>query len=260
MCLTRRAFKSGGLTLSYLDTGGDGPALVALHSHFLEGATYAPLANSLVPDWRVIALDQRGHGYSDHAPTYSRQDYLDDLKTLLDHLEIRRAVLLGNSLGGANAYQFASAWPECVSAMIIEDIGVVITDDITFCLAWSGMFKTYEELAKKIGPRFLPYLKESIRQGESGWHLAFEPEDMVRSQRELNGDHWHDWLASSCPALVIRGSESRVSDPIHLQEMVKRRPHSQLKIVPGGHNVHVDSPAEFLAAVREFLTGLQSGN
>lgn len=97
--MERHLFSHNKLTFSYLDSGGSGPVLIALHSHWMEAATFEPLATSLASEWRVIALDQRGHGHSDHAATYTRNDYLGDLKALFTHLKLQEpAVLLGNSL------------------------------------------------------------------------------------------------------------------------------------------------------------------
>src|SRR5271167_1817450 len=124
--MERHTFQHNRLTFSYLDSRGSGPVLIALHSHWMEGVTFVPLATSLAPEWRVIALDQRGHGHSDHAATYTRADYLQDLEAFFDHLDLNDAVLLGNSLGGINAYQFAARHPEKVRGLIIEDIGVVL--------------------------------------------------------------------------------------------------------------------------------------
>ena len=143
--LQRRAFERDGLTLSYLDSDSGKP-LVALHAHWMEAATFAPLAAALTPEWRLIALDQRGHGFSSHAATYSRSDYRDDLSALFDHLAIRSAVLLGNSLGGVNAYQFAAHHPQRVLALIIEDIGAKIEDDTRFALPWAGVYPTRSAL------------------------------------------------------------------------------------------------------------------
>ncbi len=84
--MDRRSFRSGGLTLSYLDAGGDGQPLLALPAHWMEARTYAPLAAALAPAWRVVALDQRGHGLSDRATRYERDDYLGDALALCDHL------------------------------------------------------------------------------------------------------------------------------------------------------------------------------
>src|SRR5450432_3987568 len=138
--MQRHNFQHHGLNLSYLDTGGGDGTLIALHSHWMEGQTFAPLAAALAPAWRVIALDQRGHGYSDHAPTYTRDDYLHDLEAFVEHLTLSYAVLLGNSLGGVNAYQFAARHPEKVRGLIIEDIGAEVRDDLSFVLAWEGRF------------------------------------------------------------------------------------------------------------------------
>ncbi len=80
----------------------------------MEGVTFAPLAAARAPAWRVVALDQRGHGHSDHAPRaggYAREAYLGDVTALVAHLGLDTAVLLGNSLGGVNAYQFAARRP-----------------------------------------------------------------------------------------------------------------------------------------------------
>src|ERR1035438_1753164 len=208
--MKRLQFQHDGLTLSYLDSGGDGRTLVALHAHWMEGSTYAPLAAELAPEWRVIALDQRGHGHSDDALSHTRNDYFGDMAALFAHLGLEDAVVLENSLGGVNAYQFAARHPEQVSALIIEDVGVEESGGgMDFVLAWQGNFATREELAERVGPRYLAYLQQSFRQTPGGWKLAFDPRDMVVSQSHVKGDHWADWLTTHCPALLIRGLEAR---------------------------------------------------
>jgi esterase len=254
--MQRHFFTHHGLKLSYLDSGGDAPLLIALHAHWMEASTFTSLASAL-PQWRVVALDQRGHGYSDHASAYTRDDYLDDLSGLFDHLKVKApVVLLGNSLGGINAYHFAALYPERVRAMIIEDIGVDISVDVSFSLAWGGLFKTYEDLANCVGPRFLTYLEDSFRQTEEGWKLAFNPNDMMTSHNLVQGDHWKEWLVSNCPALVIRGKDSRVTTQEHCEQMAQRRPNTILCTLEGGHVLHIENPAAFMEAVNEFLKGV----
>ena len=246
-------FKSDSLMLSYLDSGGEGELIIALHAHWMEARTFMALADLLKPEWRVIALDQRGHGYSDHAHSYTRDDYLRDLAALYDHLGIRKAILLGNSLGGVNAYQFAARHPDRVRALIIEDIGVVVKDDISFVLNWAGSFETRQQLEEVVGTRFVPYLQDSVRHSAKGWRLAFNPKEMLESQRCLLGDYWSDWLATTCPALLIRGDQSRVTSRAHLEEMAVRRPNTIFRQLPGGHVVHFESPETFSRTVRSFL-------
>ncbi|HUB29259.1 MAG TPA: alpha/beta hydrolase [Terracidiphilus sp.] len=254
MSCARSSFTHAGLTFSYLDSGPAPHTLIALHGHLMEAATFLPLADALAPEWRILALDQRGHGHSSHAASYTRSDYISDLEAFFAHLRLSCAVLLGSSLGGVNAYQFASRQPELVTALIIEDIGATVSDDISFISAWAGHYPTRESLLAKVGERFAPYISGSVRQSPAGWHLAFDPADMLVSQSHLCGDHWSDWLATTCPALLIRGSESRVTRPHELAQMTERRPNTTLLTLPGGHILH-DQPA-FTTAVRTFLASL----
>lgn len=258
--MERRNFTYNGLTLSWLDSGGNGRLVIALHAHWMEGLTFARLASDLAPDWRVVALDQRGHGHSSHANSYTREDYLGDLEAFFDELNVSgSAVLLGNSLGGINTIQFAARHPERVSAVIIEDIGLECNADVGFVRAWSGIFPSREDLAQRIGPRFQPYLENSFRVVPGGWSLAFDPEDMVRSENAMHGNYWKDWLTSTCPALVIRGHNSRVTTQEQLKEMARRRPNTSFVELEGGHVVHQDSPEGFAAELRSFLQFLRPG-
>jgi pimeloyl-ACP methyl ester carboxylesterase len=259
--MERRHFEHDGLKLSFLDTGGAAPVLVALHAHWMEGETYAPLARALAPSFRVVAPDQRGHGWSDHPRSYTRADYLGDLAALLDHLGVERVVLLGNSLGGINAFQYAArdaskGARRRVRGMIIEDIGATVRDELSFSLAWEGTYPSRQALADKIGPRLAPYLEASFRETSDGFRLAFSPAELIESQRALKGDHWSDWLASDCPALLIGGKNSPVTSKDELAEMAARRPHTRLCMMDAGHVVHVDRPTEFAAEVAGFLATL----
>lgn len=255
--MQRKYFSHNDLRLSYLDTEGAGQVIIALHALWMEASTYTSFAEELAAEWRVIALDQRGHGYSEHAGSYTRDDYIQDIHALFEHLEIDQAILLGNSLGGVNAFQFAARHPSRVKALVIEDISAEPAADASFVLAWEGDFPSQQVLTEHIGPRFTPYLLDSFRSTSTGWRLAFEPREMLESQRQLNGNHWADWLASDCPALLIRGRESRITTQDKLEEMAAQRPNTRLVMLAGGHVVHQDNPAEFLQAVRVFLSEIQ---
>lgn len=257
--MQKHTFQHNKLTFSYLDSGGDGPIIIALHSHWMEGITFAALASALAPEWRVIALDQRGHGDSDHPATYTRDDYLGDLVALIAHLKLKEpVVLLGNSLGGLNAYHFAARHPDLVRALIIEDIGVEISIDCSFSLEWEGAFKTREDLAQHVGPRFLPYLQDSFREIDGNWRLAFDPQELIASCNLTAGNHWKEWLATNCPALLIRGQDSRLTSQSHLEQMASQRPNTRLLVLEGGHVVHIDNPTGFAMVVREFLQSLRT--
>jgi len=254
--MQRSSFDHDGVTLSYLDSGGDRPLIVALHALWMEARTFEPFAAAM-PDWRVVSLDQRGHGLSDHPSDYSRDAFVRDIGALLDHLGARApVVLVGNSLGGMNAYFFAAKHPERVRAMVLEEAPPEQHGQFGFMLDWKGVYPTGEALEQKIGERLAWSVKPSFRETAHGWTLAFDPAELVGMIQGLDGDHWKEWLATTCPALVVRGSDSKAVDGKLLEAMVERRPNSELVTLQAGHVVHHDDLAGFTSRVRAFFSSL----
>ncbi|MEO6215921.1 MAG: alpha/beta hydrolase [Sphingomonas sp.] len=252
--MQRKSFQHDGVTLSYLDADGEGVPLIALHAYWMEAGTYADLAAALAPRWRVIALDQRGHGHSDHPTDLSWEGFIGDLDAFLDHLAIAAPVAMtGNSLGGIVAFRYAASNPGRVSAMIIEESPAKMNADLDFMRAWEGIYPTREALVEQIGERLAWSVEPSIRHTAAGWTLAFSPTQLANALDGLKGDFWTDWLANTCPALMIRGKNSKAVDGAVLEEMAKRRPNTTLLNFDAGHVVHHDQPREFAEAVRAFL-------
>lgn len=255
--MERKVFKHAGLSLSYLDPGGSGELIVALHALWMEAGTFAPLAQALAPAWRVVALDQRGHGQSDHAPTSSWPDYVGDIAAFLDHLGAQRpVVLLGNSLGGTAAFLLAAQHPSRVRALILEESPAKEEADLRFMLEWQGVYPTRQALLDKVGERLAWSVEPSVRQVSGGWTLVFSPKDLVEAQPQLNGEYWDQWRASTCPALIIRGTESKAVDGAILERMSSVRPNTRMVSINAGHVVHHDAPERFLSSVQSFLASL----
>ncbi|MBB5936690.1 alpha/beta fold hydrolase [Streptomyces zagrosensis] len=252
----RESFTAGQLRLSFLDFGGPGLPLLAFHGHLNEASVFAPLAEALAPRWRVIALDQRGHGESDRAQSYQRADYVADIAAFHRHLGLGPVPVLGHSLGGVNAYQYAARHAGQVSALIAEDIGAEVNADWSFATQLPGKAPSRQALAAALGST-APYLEASLRQFDDGWGYSFDIDHTVRSHQALSGDHWSDWESVTCPTLLVRGTDSEVLAQDHAREMIARRAgQARLAELPAGHVVHVDAPDQFAAAVRTFLSQL----
>ncbi|WP_053698571.1 alpha/beta hydrolase [Streptomyces sp. NRRL F-5755] len=103
-------FTTDGRKLSYLDHGGPGRPLLAPHGHYNEASVFAPLAAALAPRWRVIALDQRGHGESDRARGYERDGHVADVAAFQRHLGGRPRTVPGpqKALGADHWADWAS--------------------------------------------------------------------------------------------------------------------------------------------------------
>lgn len=253
--MTRHSVMHDGLALSYLDAGGPGELLVALHATWMEAGTFEELAQALAPDWRVVALDQRGHGHSGHAARYTWDGWVGDLQALLAELGAgdQRVVLLGNSLGGTVAFKFAALHPGRVRALVIEESPAEEDSNLDFIRPWEGTFPTREALLAEVGERFAWSVEPSVRHTAAGWTLAFSPKALADAQAGLNGDFWDEWTATDCPALVVRGTESRAVDGAVLEKMAATRPHTELVSFEAGHVIHHDKPQAFAAAVKGFL-------
>ncbi|MFI1652703.1 alpha/beta fold hydrolase [Streptomyces avidinii] len=259
----RHELRTDDRTLSYLDFGGPGRPLLALHGGMSEGAAFTGLAETLRGRWRVIAPDQRGHGDSDRAPDYRREGYVRDAVALLDHLGLDAPVaLLGYSLGGLNAYHLAAARPDRISALIGVDATVEIRIptgphwyDFLDGLPYTA--STREELLAAAGPA-APFVADGMRPlpDGSGWRLAYHPQDMLDSIRACEGDHWDTWLASTCPALLIHGTRSQALGRAVADAMTARRPKTSYTPLDGDHFVPFTDPEGFHGAVKGFLATL----
>ncbi|MEV7097270.1 alpha/beta hydrolase [Amycolatopsis sp. NPDC051045] len=257
---TRGELDIDGRRLSYLDFGGPGRPLLALHGHLYEGQTWAQLALALAPQWRVIAPDQRGHGDSDRAVSYTREDYVADAIALLDHLGIEQAVTLGHSGGGITAFQIAARNPHRVSAIVNVEGPVCDLDDgpsaLSFVLSLPYTASDQQKLLDAVGP-LAPMLGDQLRPtADGGWRLPFHPQDTIASEQGTHGDHWADWTATDCPALFVLARNSQVITPEEGRETVARRANTHLAELDGDHFVHTTDPQGFGAAVKDFLDTL----
>ncbi|WP_308303794.1 alpha/beta hydrolase [Streptomyces sp. CB02959] len=114
-----------GRRLAYADAGGPGAPVLALHGHFGRARAFAGLAAALAPEFRVIALEQRGHGLSAHADDMSPDAYVADAAAFVRATGLGPLALLGHSMGGVVAFQLAARHPELVRALIIEEAGAL---------------------------------------------------------------------------------------------------------------------------------------
>ncbi len=111
----------GDMQMAITDQGQGTPVLL-LHGYPLNRTMWADQVEGLSRDFRVIAPDLRGHGESDApAGTYSMSQLADDLRGLLDRLEISRVVLLGFSMGGYGALAFHEKYADHLSGFVFAD-------------------------------------------------------------------------------------------------------------------------------------------
>jgi pimeloyl-ACP methyl ester carboxylesterase len=96
---------------------GNGEAIVLLHSGGADLRDWQGIAPQLAQSYQVIAFDGRGAGQS--PPLLEPADYVEELRSLLNHLHVDRAILVGHSIGGQIATDFSLAYPERVIKLVL---------------------------------------------------------------------------------------------------------------------------------------------
>lgn len=245
--------------IAYYDNGKDATPILFLHGHFSCASTFKHIAKEL-DEYRTILIDQRGHGWSDHSDDYSREAYIDDVRTIIEALHLKDVIIVGHSLGGVNAYQFAARYPQYVKALIIEDIGTIVNSDMRSFLLWPRRFDSIRSLKlhfrkNKMGDN--TYFMESITEFEDGWGFRFNYEDIVRSQQQLNGNHENEWKQITCPALLMHGEKSWAFQSDNATAMHEGKPNVHFIEYPGcGHVIHDEHPQKYVDDIKAFLKSL----
>ena len=116
----------GGLTMHYRDQGNPaGPVLVLLHGSNASLHTWEPWVARLGAKYRIISVDQIGHGLTGPNPSgqYDGAAFVSTLDALLTKLGVSRFALAGNSMGGYVAWEYALAHPEKLTQLVLVDAG-----------------------------------------------------------------------------------------------------------------------------------------
>lgn len=261
-----------GHRLHCLDWGTQGaPPILFLHGGGQTARTWDLTCLALRDEFRCVAVDQRGHGDSEWAYDfdYAPASHARDFCGLLDSLGIGRVAVVGMSMGCLNGLHFATNHPDRVSAFVAVDAGPWVATDkaqpiISFSARTDGALHLDEvvEQAMRFNPRRDPRLlrvslRHNLRQlpdGRLTWKSdRRQPFDMEQIRATL--ESLQSRVANlECPALILRGAESRVFLDEHAERFALAAPNAQWRRIEGaGHTIQGDAPAALIREIRSFL-------
>lgn len=205
--------------------------------------------------FRCISVDQRGFGRSLDPTGAGSQRFVDDLEGLLDHLEIDRAALVAQSMGGRAALGLAVRAPERVSALVMAD-------------TW-GFFDSQKlrervaELRQQQSDRDAPLTERALGPKFQSENLAgtflyrqifnLNPRRAAQND-DPNAPTQEDVAGLQVPTLFLVGSEDGLTPPEIIRRVHEIVPGSQFEEVPEcGHSVYFEAPATFNRIVGSFL-------
>ncbi|MFT5919666.1 MAG: esterase, partial [Granulosicoccus sp.] len=110
------------MRLNYIEIG-DGPSMVILHGLFGSLDNWMTIAKRFAEHYRVFLVDQRNHGRSEHVDEHTYDAMSDDLHTFFEEHKLDSVTLVGHSMGGKTAMQFAIDYSDLLSRVVVLDIG-----------------------------------------------------------------------------------------------------------------------------------------
>ena len=249
-------------------------AVLLLHGGGLTAHTWDLVCLSLQPEYHCLALDLRGHGDSEWsaAMEYSREAHAADIEGLVDLLDLDDFVLVGMSLGGLNALEYAARHSDRLRALVLVDVGPEIqmrgAERIREFITQDAEFDSVEEvveLARKFNKSRRPELLRTsllfnlLKLPDGKWTWKYDrramsrinPEAMIRSLRALA----KRLPAITCATLVVRGERSDVFSDEDAEKVAARVPNARwVKVSNAGHTVQGDNPRGLVDAMRAFFT------
>jgi pimeloyl-ACP methyl ester carboxylesterase len=260
-----------GLRFHYRDWEHEGAqALVLLHGFTGHARSWDSFAGAMQERFRVLALDQRGHGETEWAQDYGPERMVEDVDAFVRELGLKRFVLLGLSMGGRNAYHYAALHPEELERLVIVDIGPEIvasgSNRIRSGVQAQDTFANPEEAiaaaraanARADEVELRHRVTNNLMQRPDGsWTFRYDA--ALRSPdrplpRPEPEQAWALLPRITCPTLLVRGSESDILSVETAERMVREIPNCRFVTVPdAGHSIPLESPKGFLEATRPFL-------
>ena len=243
---------------------GEGFPLVLIHGLFEDSTTWGLVMPEFSKKYRTITLDIRGHGHSGKPDMpYSIQLFSEDLFEFLQKLGIAQVHLLGVSMGGAIAQQFALDHPEMIRSLVLVSTFSYNDPDLhkTFsrlrrCMADGGNPAFFDEAVKLV---FTPYFVSANAKAIAEWrderNKINSPTAIVHAIDACMAFNVKDRISQiSHPTLIISGRED-VLTPIRLSEQIHRSVRgSERKIMESvGHNLHIEKAPELVQMTLDFL-------
>ena len=265
---------------------GEGKPLFILHGLFGLSDNWATVGKMLSESFEVYLIDLRNHGNSPHSDEWTYPAMANDLNELIGSTipQINKSItLLGHSLGGKAAMQFASMYPEKPGKLIVADMApkdypgkqfdfiekllsvdlpsMKTRKEVEFELRKTiNDNATIQLLLKNVQWAASPPFPLSHGRGEKGEGVVrgevlqwkFNLKVLAENQDKI-GKTFSIKNKVDTPTLFIRGERSNYIPDSDLPEIKKIFPHSEVKTIEGaGHWVHADKPEAFVKAVKEF--------
>jgi pimeloyl-ACP methyl ester carboxylesterase len=244
---------------------GQGDPVVVLHGLFGSSDNWLTQAKLLASHYRVYSVDLRNHGQSPHSEDFDYPAMVEDLKEFVDSTGIQNTVFIGHSMGGKAAMNFALAYPDKLSKLIVVDIAPKAYDLEHYVIAEglkaipvesiSSRNEADEILSQHVPePDVRQFLLKNLQRKSTGgfsWKINLP---VISSKLANIGLDLPFSGTFDKPTLFIRGSRSKYIADADWNRIVEVFPKAELESMDTGHWVQAEKPQEFADTVTRWLT------
>ena len=251
--------------LNYKDIGEGGTPLLILHGLFGSLDNWKTPGKYLAQKRRVITVDQRNHGRSFWSNEFNYDILADDLKGLVDELQLTSFHLMGHSMGGKTAMRFAQKYPEHIDQLVSVDMGIKAYPmhhelilkglnalNLNEISSRGEAEQALSEYIDNLGVRqFLLKNLYWVEKGQLGWRINIPvlEQKMPEILQALP-----DSPTVDCDALFIYGGQSNYivdADKNSIRTLFPKAKFIEIK--EAGHWIHAETPELFLQTVDSYL-------
>ena len=251
----------------------DAPPIVLLHGGHQSAHSWDLVSLSLARSYRVLALDQRGHGDSEWSRdvTYTNHEMSLDAEAFIAAMDLQRPVLVGHSMGGRNAMLLTRRAQHLLCALVVVDVGPEVSEKGRAAIAGfvqtAQEFDDLEHFVRKVR-EYDPYRPRAHIERTVRYNMLERADGKYVSKCDSNprrlgiirgtGPQENITLeearAFDLPVLLVRGAESNILGADAAERFAAALPHGELVTVEkAGHNVHGQNTLGFLAALTGFV-------
>lgn len=257
---------SNGIALHVEQRGAGSPALIFLHYWGGSSRTWRHVIDALAPEFRTVAIDQRGWGNS-NAPAsgHALADMADDAQAVIATLDLERYILVGHSMGGKVSQLIASRHPRGLMGLVLvapappSPMQLPLEVRQQMVGAYASRASIMATIAQVLAPDGLEPedLETVIADSLAGTLAAREAWPLLTSQEDISAEV----AEIDVPVIVISGEHDRIDPPDVLRrELLSRIPHAQLCLLPNaGHLLPLEAPDHVADLIRALALSM-AGN
>ena len=258
--------------IAYAEAGEGTDTVFLLHGVTAHHRVWAPVQEALAARFRVVAVDQRGHGNSGRpAGGYTASGYSDDVRELVGRLGGRgRNVLVGHSLGSRNAIAAAARFPGLVDGIVAIDFTPFIESEVLDALearvgGGDQRFGSVGEVEAYLRRRYARMPPDAVRrraaygyrEADGAFVPLADPGAMRQTVQGLREDLSGHYARLATPAVIVRGADSTLVTERAFERSRELRPDLRYELVAGAdHYVPEERPDAVATIVAGFVDGL----